>query len=182
MAEAGLVLNLPTLRTFQDLKTLGLNLNRVGQVSPQTSVLVIVSGYFSPLHSGHLDYLESAAKIADQLIVIVNNNEQQILKKGKVILDEQDRLRIILALRIVDEAIIAIDKDRSVAKSLALIAESNPNTSLIFGNGGDRNSEDDIPEKDICEQYGIKMVFDFGGTEKRDSSTRINQELGIEKR
>ena len=166
---------------FQDLKILGLNLNRAGQVSSQTPVLVIVSGYFSPLHSGHLDYLESAAQKADQLIVIVNNNEQQILKKGKLILDEQDRLRIILALKIVDEAMIAIDKDRSVTKSLALIAESNPNATLIFGNGGDRNSEDDIPEKDICEQYGIKMVFDFGGTEKRDSSTRINQELGIEK-
>ena len=133
---------------------MGLNLNKVGQVSPQTPVLVIVSGYFSPLHSGHLDYLESAAKIADQLIVIVNNNEQQILKKGKLILDEQDRLRIILALKIVDEAMIAIDKDRSVAKSLALIAESNPNASLIFGNGGDRNSEDDIPEK----YHGLEII------------------------
>ncbi|MEG3585861.1 MAG: adenylyltransferase/cytidyltransferase family protein [Actinomycetota bacterium] len=148
------------------------------QTSSQMPVLVIVSGYFSPLHCGHLDYLEQAASVADQLIVIVNNNEQQILKKGKLILDEQDRLRIILALEIVDEALIAVDQDRSVAKTLALIADSNPKANLIFGNGGDRNSEDDIPEKDICDQYGIEMVFDFGGTEKRDSSTRINQELG----
>jgi len=167
---------------------LGLNLNRgrfkwpllKDQISSQMPVLVIVSGYFSPLHCGHLDYLEQAASVADQLIVIVNNNEQQILKKGKLILDEQDRLRIILALEIVDEAMIAVDQDRSVAKTLALIADANPKANLIFGNGGDRNSEDDIPEKDICDQYDIEMVFDFGGTEKRDSSTRINQDLGIE--
>jgi len=65
-------------------------------------VIVIVSGYFSPLHCGHLDYFEEAATAGDRLVVIVNNNEQQILKKGKLIMDQEDRLRIVKALSIVD--------------------------------------------------------------------------------
>ena|GEM_PF-106550 len=162
------------------LKILVLNLNRDGQESSKAPVLVIASGYFSPLHCGHLDYLEGAAVAGDQLLVIVNNNKQQIFKKGKLILDEKDRLRVVKALAIVDDAMIAIDDDHSVAETLAFIAEANPQAKLIFGNGGDRNHEDEIPEKDTCDSYGIEMVFDFGGTEKKDSSTRINQELGLE--
>ena len=143
-------------------------------------VLVIVSGYFSPLHCGHLDYLEEASAAGDRLIVIVNNNDQQILKKGKLIMDQKDRLRIINALSIVDDAMISIDDDRSVSKTLAFIAENNKEFSLVFGNGGDRNSLENIPEGKICEKYEIKTIFNFGGTAKRDSSTRINQELGVE--
>ena len=102
------------------------------------------------------------------------------MKKGKLILDQEDRLRIIKALTVVDEALISVDNDRSVAQTLALVAESNENSKLIFGNGGDRNSLENIPEADVCHRYGIETVFNFGGTHKRDSSTRINQELGIE--
>ena len=64
--------------------------------------------------------------------MIVNNNEQQILKKGKLILDQEDRLRIIKALTVVDEALISVDNDRSVAQTLALVAESNENSKLIL--------------------------------------------------
>ena len=165
---------------FLALRTLGWNLTDCDRGADSGPVIVIVSGYFSPLHCGHLDYLEEAAAAGDRLVVIVNNNEQQILKKGKLILDQKDRLRIIKALTVVDEALISIDNDRSVAQTLALVAKSNENSKLIFGNGGDRNSLEDIPEADVCHRYGIETVFNFGGTHKRDSSTRINQELGIE--
>jgi len=165
---------------FLALRTLGWNLTNSHRGAESNPVIVIVSGYFSPLHCGHLDYLEEAAAAGDQLFVIVNNNDQQILKKGKLILDQEDRLRIIKALSVVDEAMISIDNDRSVAQTLASIAESNENSKLIFGNGGDRNSLEDIPEADICHRYGIETIFNFGGTNKRDSSSRINQELGIE--
>ena len=157
-----------------------LNLNKQDQEMLSAPVLVITSGYFSPLHCGHLDYLEEAAAFGDQLLVIVNNNQQQILKKGKLILDEKDRLRIVRALEIVDEAVIAVDDDRSVGETLSMIAKGNPHKKLIFGNGGDRNHKHDSPEKDVCENFGINMIFTFGGTEKSDSSTRINQELGLE--
>lgn len=140
---------------------------------------MIISGYFSPLHCGHLDMIEDAASQADRVVVIVNNNEQQIAKKGKLILDQADRLRIVNALRDVDDAIIAVDEDRTVSASLALLADTYPDHTLSFGNGGDREPGF-VPEAEICGERGIAMVFGVGGTEKRDSSNRINMELGVE--
>jgi cytidyltransferase-like protein len=142
--------------------------------------LVIVSGYFSPLHCGHLDYIEAGAALGDRLAVIVNNNGQQVLKKGKLILDEVDRLRIVGALRVVDEAMIAVDDDVSVGRSIESLAQAHPNHQVIFGNGGDRSEGALVPETDVCQRYGVEMIFDLGGNTKRDSSTRINQELGVE--
>ena len=142
--------------------------------------LVIVSGYFSPLHCGHLDYLEAGASLGDRLIVIVNNDLQQKKKKGKVILPQQDRLRIVKALSIVDEACVAIDNDSSVKKTIEFIALKNQQFNLIFANGGDRNQPSDIPEVDVCREHKIQLIFGAGGSTKRDSSTRINSELGIE--
>ena len=142
--------------------------------------LVIVSGYFSPLHCGHLDYLEAGASLGDRLIVIVNNDLQQKKKKGKVILPQQDRLRIVKALSIVDEACVAIDDDSSVKKTIESIALKNQQFNLIFANGGDRNQPSDIPEVDVCREHKIQLIFGAGGSTKRDSSTRINSELGIE--
>lgn len=140
---------------------------------------VIVSGYFSPIHIGHLDMIESGAKLGDTLIVIVNNNAQQLIKKGKVIIDEDDRLRIVNALKTVDHAFIAVDEDRTVCASLALAAEKFTDHRLIFANGGDREPGF-VPEADVCAEYGIEMVFGLGGTEKADSSSRINVELGLQ--
>ncbi len=142
-------------------------------------VAVIVSGYFSPLHVGHLDMIEAAAALGDKLVVIVNNNEQQIAKKGKLIIDQSDRLRLVEALRVVDEAIIAVDDDRTVSASLQAVAESHPDHDLIFANGGDRRPEF-VPESEVCRQHGIDLVFGVGGEDKADSSTRINMELGVE--
>tara|TARA_Y100000766_G_C18617138_1_gene464279 strand:+ start:23 stop:466 length:444 start_codon:yes stop_codon:yes gene_type:complete len=142
--------------------------------------LVIASGYFSPLHCGHLDYLEAGASLGDRLIVIVNNDLQQKKKKGKVILPQQDRLRIVKALSIVDEACVAIDDDSSVKKTIESIALKNQQFNLIFANGGDRNQPSDIPEVDVCREHKIQLIFGAGGSTKRDSSTRINSELGIE--
>ena len=122
--------------------------------------------------------IEAAKSMSDKLIVIVNNDTQQIMKKDKIILPEENRARLIGALRDVDEVIIAIDQDASVTKTLELIAQKYPNDSLTFANGGDRDSEKAIPEGDVCRQYNIAMVFGVGGMEKADSSTRINQALG----
>lgn len=143
--------------------------------------IVIVSGFFNPLHGGHLDMIEAAAKMGDKLVVVVNNDVQQVLKKDKIILPEQNRIRLIQALRDVDESLVAIDQDPTVTQTLKLIAEKYPNDELIFANGGDRDSEKAIPETDVCKQYNIAMVFGVGGTEKADSSTRINQALGHKK-
>ena len=144
--------------------------------------IVIVSGFFNPLHGGHLDMIEAAALMGDRLIVIVNNDVQQVLKKDKIILTEQNRARLIGALRAVDEVVISVDEEPPVIKTLQMIAIQHPDDKLIFANGGDRDSVKVIPETNVCNDYTIEMVFGVGteirGLVKPDSSTRINQALG----
>ena len=145
---------------------------------------VIVSGYFNPLHGGHLDMIDAAAGMGDWLIAIVNNDKAQMLKKGKIILDEENRLRLIGALRAVDEVVLGIDDDRTVIKTIYSIAAKYPKDELIFANGGDRNPNDDMPpEEPACKELGIVMAYGVGSheVEKRDSSSRINKETGHEK-
>lgn len=144
--------------------------------------IIIESGFFNPLHGGHLDMIEAGAKMGDRLIVIVNNDKQQLLKKGKIILDESNRLRLIKALRDIDDVVLSIDEDITVVKTLEIIAREHPDDELVFANGGDRDGERVIPESDICHQYNIKLAFGVGteirGLVKPDSSTRINQATG----
>ena len=121
-----------------------------------------VSGYFDPIHVGHLEYLQLAKKLGDNLIVIINNNLQAELKKGSTFMDEKDRMEIVAALRCVDEVFLSIDTDKSVCKSLERIKPD------IFANGGDR-SLDEIPETAIMKKYNIKMV-DGLGSKIRSSS------------
>jgi len=143
--------------------------------------VAVISGHFSPIHAGHLDMIEAAAALGDTVVVIVNNNEQQILKKGKVLMDEQDRLRIVAALRVVDDAFIAVDTDPTVCESLRLVAAKYPGHRIVFGNGGsDRSSNEEVPESVVCAEIGVEMVYGVGGSDKADSSTRINTAMGIE--
>jgi glycerol-3-phosphate cytidylyltransferase/D-beta-D-heptose 7-phosphate kinase/D-beta-D-heptose 1-phosphate adenosyltransferase len=146
---------------------------------------VIVSGYFNPLHGGHLDMLEAAKGLGDYLIVVVNNDNAQQLKKGKIILDEQIRMRLMRALRDVDGVVLSIDNDLGQALTLREIRRMYPDDELIFANGGDRNPlKHDLPEneKQAAADCNIQTVFGIGSheVEKRDSSTRINQATGHE--
>ena len=147
--------------------------------------VVIVSGYFNPLHGGHLDMIEAAASMGDKLIVVVNNDKQQLLKKGKIILDEENRTRLMRALRDVDEVVLSIDEDPTQIKTLEMLAKRYPDDELVFAQGGDRDSDKVNPETDVCNEYGINIVYGVGtdvrGFVKPDSSTRINQAIGHEK-
>jgi len=130
--------------------------------------------------------IEAASKLGDKLIVIVNNDIQQMTKKGKIILTEQNRARLMGALKYVDEVVIAIDKEDPkypVTDTLSMLADRYPNDELIFANDGDRVDPNALPgpEAAMCEKRGIKMVFNISGFGKADSSTRINQELGYQK-
>ena len=141
---------------------------------------VAVSGYFDPLHVGHIEYLEMARRLADsrslegdslwgELIVIVNNDYQCELKKGKSFMPEQDRLRIVQSLRVVDKAFLSIDKDRSVCESLAAVQPD------IFANGGDR-SLGEIPETKVMKEYNIEMVDGLGDKIRSSSDlTGLNE-------
>ena len=118
-------------------------------------ITVAVSGYFDPLHVGYLEMLEKAKSLGDKLIVIVNSDEQAVLKKGKSFMNQYDRHRIVRALQCVDEAFISIDTDRSVCKSLRLCKPH------IFANGGDR-TQGEVPEAKVCKELNIEMVDGLG--------------------
>ncbi len=142
----------------------------------------IVSGYFNPLHPGHLDLFEAARARTGYLVVIVNNDAQQVLKKGKVIQDEQDRIRIVRALRVVDAAYLAVEEGPGMDASLDLVRADYPDTELEFCNGGDRKDLDTLPADEVAaaERNRIALVYGVGGFAKADSSTRINAELGVD--
>ncbi len=145
--------------------------------------IAIVSGYFNPLHGGHLDMIEAARALGDKLVVIINNDQQQLLKKGKVILDEANRMRLMRALRDVDDVVLSVDTDPGQSQTLRKVRELYPSDELIFCNGGDRDpSKHALPDNEMqsCTDCHIQLVFGVGShdVEKRDSSTRINQALG----
>ncbi len=117
--------------------------------------IVVASGYFSPIHGGHVEYLQKSKALGDILIVIVNNDEQEKNKKGKTFMRASERVKVVRALECVDIAIESMDTDRSVCKTLASL---HPH---IFTNGGDQFN-DNIPEADTCNQYGITLVDGLG--------------------
>jgi D-beta-D-heptose 7-phosphate kinase/D-beta-D-heptose 1-phosphate adenosyltransferase len=123
--------------------------------------VVIVSGYFDPLHVGHLEYFKMAKELGDTLVVILNNRKQALLKKGDEFMDEKDRMEIIFHLDMVDEVLLSTDEDASVCKSLEMVAQFKPMAELIFCKGGDRHFGE-VPEADLCRKIGIKMVDGLG--------------------
>ena len=138
-------------------------------MSDKNKIRVAVSGYFDPIHVGHLEYLRMAKELGDSLVVIVNNNYQCKLKKGKHFMDENDRVEIVKALRFVDEVFLSVDNDRTVSKSLE---EIKPD---IFANGGDRATSE-VPETPVCKKFNIKMVDGLGDKIRSSSSlTGLNE-------
>jgi len=140
--------------------------------------IVITSGYFNPLHVGHINLMSEAKKLGDFLVVIVNNDEQVRLKGSVSFMKEQERLEIIKTLKFVDDVFLSVDKSRCIAKSLRDIAESYPKAELIFAKGGDRNSGN-IPteETEVCVKYNIKIINDVGGKKVQSSSWLIKNAI-----
>ena len=129
----------------------------------KTKTLVIASGYFNPIHKGHIEYLNRSKEIGDELFVIVNNDYQRALKGSAEFMKEDERNEIVSNIKAVDWTIIAIDKNREVAKTIQLIYEVNKEEydGFIFSNGGDQTTYS-ISEKSMCDKLGIEMVFGMG--------------------
>ena len=125
---------------------------------------IAISGYFDPIHVGHVEYINNAKKLGDWLIVIVNNNKQCALKKGKHFMDENDRVLIVKNIKAVDEVFLSVDDDKTVCKSLK---EVNPD---VFANGGDRKNYE-IPESTVCNENNIEIIDGLG--EKIRSSSDL---------
>lgn len=123
---------------------------------------MIVSGYFNPIHKGHIEYLNNAKALSDKLFVIVNNDHQRALKGSAEFQEEQERVCIVSNIKSVDHCILSIDHDRTVCKTIEKIAFDFGNDfDLSFANGGDQNNNS-IPEKPICDQLGISLVDGLG--------------------
>jgi cytidyltransferase-like protein len=124
---------------------------------------IIVSGYFNPIHKGHIEYFQNAKANGDMLFVIVNSDLQRALKGSKAFQDENERVFIVESLRLVDKCFLSIDKDRTVVESIKMIFNQYGNEyQLAFANGGDQNN-DTIPERPICEALGIELIDGLGG-------------------
>jgi len=136
---------------------------------------IIVSGYFNPIHKGHLEYFNNAKAIADQLFVIVNNDQQRELKGSKEFQDENERLIIVSNIKAVDKAILSIDTDRTVRETIKMIAEQfGGEFELGFANGGDQNN-DTIPERSVCEEMNVALIDGLG--DKIQSSSWLLKKL-----
>jgi len=125
---------------------------------------IICSGYFNPIHIGHLELLENAKKAGDLLIVIVNNDLQRKLKGSKEFQTEDERLAIVRAIRYVDIAYVSIDEDATQIETLKMLKQRyglEAGMSLTFANGGDQNN-DTIPEREVCKQYDISLLEGLG--------------------
>lgn len=127
--------------------------------------VVVCSGYFNPLHKGHVEYIQRSKEIAGEggkLIVIVNSDEQAIQKHGYSFMPIEDRVAVLSALRWVDEVVVSIDKDRSVNTTLEMLCQrTHGEKPTHFTNAGDQTNES-IAEKETCIKHGVDLVDGLG--------------------
>jgi len=124
--------------------------------------IIIVSGYFNPIHKGHLEYFKNAKALGDELFVIVNNDHQRELKGSKEFQKEDERIIIVSNIKAVNKAILSIDQDRTVCETIRRIAsEYGAEYELGFANGGDQKNHS-IPETPICKALGIELIDGLG--------------------
>jgi len=120
-------------------------------------IVVCASGYFDPIHVGHIEYLKKAKALGDVLVVIVNSDNQAKQKKGFSFMAEDERCQVVSSIGCVDKVVLSIDSDRTVCKSLSLVKPD------IFAKGGDTSiGTGNIPETKICDEHNIKLVDGLG--------------------
>ena len=139
--------------------------------------VVLVTGGFDPLHSGHVKYFKEAKKLGDRLIVGLNSDEWLERKKGRAFMPWNERLCIVNNLQMVDEVFTFMDDDDSAINFIKQVKAHYPNDKIIFANGGDRTSEN-IPEMAV---EGVEFVFGVGGENKANSSSWILDEWKTQK-
>lgn len=131
--------------------------------------IVVVTGGFDPLHSGHLAYFKAAKKLGDRLIVGLNSDEWLTRKKGRPFMPMSERFALVSAIGVVDEVVVYNDDDGSSCDAICLVKKRHPDAHIIFANGGDR-TKDNIPEMVFDD---VEFVFGVGGEDKKNSSSWI---------
>jgi|TARA_Y100000401_G_C8296545_1_gene211652 D-beta-D-heptose 7-phosphate kinase/D-beta-D-heptose 1-phosphate adenosyltransferase len=146
--------------------------------------VVAISGFFNPLHIGHIDYISAARNLGDFLIVVVNSDKQVEIKGSVPFMDQDERLSIINNIKGVDRAVISIDDDGSVCETLRAEFNRLQNDpffdEMIFANGGDRK-EGGVPEDILTDELGIRMAYNVGGEKTQSSSSLIENSKILQK-
>ena len=134
--------------------------------------VVLVTGGFDPLHSGHIEYLKAARQLGDMLVVGVNSDAWLRRKKGRAFMPSKERISIIENLKMVSHCILFDDEDGSAIEAIRNVKMMYPNSQIIFANGGDR-TPDNIPE---MSQSDVIFEFGVGGEDKKNSSSWLLEE------
>ena len=133
--------------------------------------IVLITGGFDPLHSGHIDYINAAKELGDVLVVGLNSDEWLTLKKGRAFMPWDERATVLSNLKSVDRVIDFHDGDKTARDAIRRVRYLYPNDHIIFANGGDRTNAN-IPELDI-DDNNITFQFGVGGIDKKNSSSWI---------
>lgn len=133
--------------------------------------VVLITGGFDPIHSGHIAYIKAARELGDRLIIGVNSDSWLERKKGKFFMSFKERYSIVDAIKGVDLAISFDDSDGSAKDAIRIVRDMYPNDEIVFANGGDRTKEN-IPEMSVNDT-NISFVFGVGGEDKMNSSSWI---------
>ena len=130
---------------------------------------IAISGGFDPIHKGHVRLMRDARLLGDKLVVILNNDNWLTTKKGRPFMSQDERKEILLSIVHVNDVVITNHKPND--SNVSVCDELKQLKPDIFANGGDRKAEN-IPEYDLCEEFGIEMKFNVGG-EKIQSSSKL---------
>lgn len=144
--------------------------------------IILITGGFDPIHSGHISYIKEAKKLGDYLIVGMNSDEWLTRKKGTPFMPLSERCAILSAIKEVDSVITFNDTDNSAKDAILQVRTKYPNSKIIFGNGGDRTITN-IPEMDLPEEHTqyVEFVFGVGGENKKNSSSWILEKWKTQK-
>ena len=124
--------------------------------------VILISGGFDPVHKGHIECIQNAKKLADEVWIGLNNDSWLYRKKGKQFMKEDERVAIVSSIGIVDKSLVSIDKDKTQCETLAFLAkQNNKKYDLFFANGGDQNNNS-IPEAGVCNKLHIGLIDGLG--------------------
>ena len=135
----------------------------------------LVSGGFDPVHVGHLRMFKDALRFSDNVVILLNNDEWLIKKKGKPFMNERQRKEILDQFKGISKVIIQKSSDKSSSSAIEEFAFNNPKKLICYCNGGDRNNIQNIREAEICQKLKIDLQFGVGGEEKIESSSQLTK-------